>query len=73
MTSAPNNVIDQLKQAISDSGLSHNELASKTGIPQPTISRFVRGDRTLGSHPVATLCFHLGLELTAKKRRKKNS
>ncbi|MEX2138584.1 MAG: helix-turn-helix transcriptional regulator [Pirellulales bacterium] len=62
---------DQLRQAIERSGLSHNEIARQTKIPQPTITRFVNGlDMRLSN--ADRLAAHFGLTLQpgkAKPRR----
>lgn len=34
----------QLVQALSDSGLTQVQIAERTGIPQPTLSKLLRGD-----------------------------
>jgi plasmid maintenance system antidote protein VapI len=63
-------ISEQLRAAIQDSGLSHNELAKATGVNQPSISRFVSGDRGLGSESIDKLAAYLGLELRqASKNR----
>jgi predicted transcriptional regulator len=56
-------VLDQsLRRAIKDSGLSDNELARRTGVPQPTISRFLAGaDMKLAT--AAKIAAYLGLSL----------
>jgi predicted XRE-type DNA-binding protein len=35
---------EKLAQLIETSGLSHNDLQTKSGVPQPTISRFMNGE-----------------------------
>src|SRR5690625_2547829 len=35
---------DRLKQALSDKGWSENELARRSGVPQPTIHRIITGE-----------------------------
>ena len=59
----------QLREAITKSGLSHAELGKATGISQPTISRFVRGDSTLKLHNASSLCRRLGLRLVSGKKK----
>lgn len=58
-------VADALRQAIRESGLSANRLASLTGVPQTTISRFLRGE-DMSIHRAAKIARHLGLELKKK-------
>ncbi len=57
-------VSDKLRERIADSGLSQSELARETGIPQPSISRFVSGDRGLSLEHVDTLAEYFNLKLT---------
>jgi ribosome-binding protein aMBF1 (putative translation factor) len=57
---------DRLRSAICASGLSANELANKNGVPQTTISRFLRG-KDMGIHRASKLAAYLGLELKAKR------
>ncbi len=60
---------EQLRAAISKSGLSDSELARQTGVPQPTITRFRNGaDMKLST--AQRLATYLGLELTETKRRR---
>jgi plasmid maintenance system antidote protein VapI len=72
---------EQLRDALVQTGLSMNELARRSGVSQPILSRFVRGDRSLTLPVAARLCSMLGLRLcaeekpaqapTPKKRKKK--
>lgn len=53
---------DALRKAIQNSGLSANELARRTGVPQPTITRFLAGaDMRLST--AAKIAAYLGLSL----------
>src|SRR5688572_4488261 len=53
---------DQLRRAIAVSGISHNELARQTKIPQPTITRFVNGqDMRLSNADRVATCFKMSL------------
>lgn len=57
---------DTLRQAIRDSGQSANELAETTGVPQPTITRFLAGsDMRLST--AQKIAEYLGLELRPSK------
>jgi len=57
---------DKLRAAIRASGQSANELGRLTGVPQPTITRFLAGaDMKLST--ASRLAAHLGLELKPKK------
>lgn len=53
---------DSLREAISKSGQSANEIARATGVPQPTITRFLQGaDMRLSR--AEKIASYLGLEL----------
>lgn len=53
---------DTLRDAIRKSGKSANQLAAETGVPQPTITRFLAGaDMKLST--AERLATHLGLKL----------
>ena len=58
-----------LRTAIRECGISATELASKTGVPQPTITRFLNGaDMMLQT--AQRIAAYLNLELVEKKRRR---
>lgn len=62
----PADLADQLRQAISNSGMSLNGLARETGVHPAQLSRFLREERTLTLPAVSKLCAFLGLRLTGK-------
>ena len=53
---------DVLRRAIKDSGISASEIARKTGIPQPTITRFLAG-ADMRMSKAAEIAAYLGLSL----------
>jgi plasmid maintenance system antidote protein VapI len=58
---------DVLRSAIIKCGISATQLANETGVPQPTITRFLNGaDMKLST--AQTLAAYLGLELRPRKR-----
>lgn len=59
---------DTLRKAITDSGISANELARLTGVPQPTITRFLLG-RDMRLSRAQRIATHFGLKLVKSKRR----
>ena len=61
-------VIDQLRQAVRDSGLSQNALAKRARVAQSQLSRFLRGERTLTLPAAARVCDVIGLELVRRER-----
>lgn len=60
------NVIDQLRKAIRESGQTQMAISEATGIPQGNLSAFLSGDRGLSMESFAVLCQHLKLTLVAK-------
>lgn len=61
----PPTLDESLRQAIRDSGLSANQLARATEVPQPTITRFLNGaDMKLST--ASRLAAYLGLHLIEK-------
>ncbi len=60
---------ETIRQAILDSGQSAHQIAAATGIPQPTISRFIAGaDMRLAT--ADKLAVHLGLALLPITKQK---
>lgn len=62
----PKPLADTLREAIRNSGLSASEIARNTGVPQPTITRFLAG-ADMKLETASKIAAYLGLEL---KRRK---
>ena|SRR3990167_1761865 len=58
---------DILRNAIRNCGLSANELAKRTGVPQPTITRFLAG-KDLRLSRAQKIAAFLGLRLVKSKR-----
>ena len=61
----------QIREAIKDSGLTIYRLAKDSGVSQPVLCRFVNGKRGITLATASKLVEVLGLELVAKKRKKK--
>jgi transcriptional regulator with XRE-family HTH domain len=55
---------DQLRQAITDSGLTMSDISRETEVHRSQLSRFMRGQRDLGLQVADRLCQFLGLSLT---------
>ena len=67
-------ISDQIRERIKASEKSFREVAKETGIPHPTISRFMRGERGLSMEAIDKLCVYFRISLTdepAKPARKK--
>jgi len=62
-------MVEQLKAAIRESGLSLNELGRRAGIATPMLSRFVKGERGLTLTAAEKVCNALRLRL-ARTREK---
>lgn len=66
---------DELLSAIMASGKTVKMVAIEAGVPQPVLSRFVRGERDIRLDTAEKLAEHFGLRLTpdgnGKSKRKK--
>lgn len=56
-------IADALREAIRASGQSANEIAKACGVPQTTLSRFLRGE-DMSIHRAAKIAAYLGLRIT---------
>jgi transcriptional regulator with XRE-family HTH domain len=65
-------LVEELRRAVKDCGLTHNELARRTGVSQPQISRFVNGQRLLNLDGAAKICAYLGLRLTPVRNKRRS-
>jgi transcriptional regulator with XRE-family HTH domain len=63
-TKATAGVVDQLRDAIRNSGQSLSELSKTSGVDPGRLSRFMRGERTLTLPAVEAICRTLRLRLT---------
>ncbi len=61
---------DVLKAAIEESGLTRYRIAKDTGIPDPSLWRFVQGETSLRLDKADVLADYLGLELVKKRKAK---
>jgi transcriptional regulator with XRE-family HTH domain len=57
-------MVETIRRAVAECGLSLNELGRQTGVNQGQLSRFMRGERTLTLPAAARVCAALGLRLT---------
>lgn len=61
---------ETLKQAVNDAigkGWTIRGLAAASGVPNPTISRWLRGERTISLESAQLLCEFFGAKLTKPK------
>lgn len=59
-------LVDQLRAAIRDSGLTVYRLAKNSGVSQPVIDRFLTGERDIRLETAAKLATALNLELRSR-------
>lgn len=64
-------VSDTLREAIEACGMSRYRIAQETGVNESTLSRFVSSGKGLSMDNCDRLCEFLGLELTAKVKRRR--
>ena len=65
-------LIGILKETIRGSGLSLNELSKRTGVSNPQLSRFMRGDRSLTLPAAEKLVTYFGLRLVRSDKAANN-
>jgi transcriptional regulator with XRE-family HTH domain len=59
-------LVEQLRAAIRASGQSLNQLSKVCGVGRDRLSRFVRGERSIGLGAADKICRTLGLALAAQ-------
>jgi transcriptional regulator with XRE-family HTH domain len=59
-------VVEQLRQAIRQSGQTLNQLSQQCGVGRDQLSRFLRGRRDLTLETADRVCQALGLELSPR-------
>ncbi|MFO0847214.1 MAG: helix-turn-helix transcriptional regulator [Gemmataceae bacterium] len=57
-------LVEVLRAAIRDSGLSNTEIEDQTGVDNSAISRFLRGERGLTLESAAKIAQFLGLKVS---------
>ena len=62
---------DQIRHAINNCGLTRYRIAKETGISQPTLSRFMSGERGLTMKALDTLADFLGLNIQVRNKPNK--
>src|SRR5690242_3890118 len=61
-------LVEQLREAIRESGESLNQLGERSGLDSARLSRFMRGERDLTLTAAEKLCDALGLHLAGSGR-----
>lgn len=62
------NIVDQLKTAIGESGLTSYRISKMSGVAQPVLDRFLSGERkNITITTASKLCKVLNLELKPKR------
>jgi transcriptional regulator with XRE-family HTH domain len=64
-------LVDQLRDAIRDSGQSLNQLSHACGVGRDRLSRFLRGERGLTLDAAEKICRTLRLELAPRRQARK--
>jgi transcriptional regulator with XRE-family HTH domain len=64
-------LVEQLKQAIRDSGKTLMQLSEESGVDTGRLSRFLRGKRNINILAAEKICDALGLGLAPVQRRRK--
>ena len=60
---SPRSIMDELRQAILHSGETEYRVAKESGVAQPIVNRFLRGERGISLETAAKLCKYLRLHL----------
>lgn len=61
---------EQLRAALKECGQTRYQVSKQTGISQPTLSRFVNGERGLPLKTIDQLVEYLGLEVARRQSKK---
>lgn len=62
---------DQIRQAVDESGMSRYRICKELGLAEATMSRFMSGQGGLSMATLDALADLLGLEITARPKRRK--
>lgn len=62
------NLVEELRQAIRNCGETEYRVAKESEVPQPVVSRFMRGQRCISLETAGKLCQYLGLHLAPIRR-----
>jgi plasmid maintenance system antidote protein VapI len=62
------NLVGELQQAILNCGETEYRVAKDSDVPQPVVSRFMRGQRGISLETASKICQYLGLHLAPVRR-----
>ena len=60
---SPRGLVDELREAILHCGQTEYRVAKESGVAQPIVNRFLRGERGISLETAAKLCQYLRLHL----------
>jgi plasmid maintenance system antidote protein VapI len=60
---SPRSLVEELRKAFSQCGETEYRVAKESGVPQPVLNRFLRGERGISLETAAKLAAYLGLHL----------
>lgn len=66
--STSRSLVDELREAIRNSGETEYRVAKESGVAQPILNRFLHGERGVSLETAAKVCKYLGLHLAPIRR-----
>ena len=66
--SSSRSLVDELREAIRNSGETEYRVAKESGVAQPILNRFLHGERGVSLETAAKVCKYLGLHLAPVRR-----
>jgi plasmid maintenance system antidote protein VapI len=66
--SSPSSLVDELREAIVKCGETEYRVAKESGVAQPILNRFLRGERGISLETAAKVCKYLSLHLAPIRR-----
>lgn len=70
--SEPKSLETILRQALLDTGWNANQISRATGVPQPMVYRFLKGQRSIKIGTADRFCRLLGMTFTKPKKPRKH-
>jgi len=61
-------IVDELREAILNSGQTEYRVSKESGVAQPILNRFLRGERGISLETAAKVARYLGLHLAPVRR-----